>query len=54
MIPSRETSRDKIRRFFPHIFSLLILTAWVHLLIRCTIAPIRGGEIKGKVSRWLV
>ena len=48
MIPSRETSRDRIKPFFSHIIPLSILAAWFLLLIGCTMSPIRGGEIEQK------
>ena len=40
--------RDEVKRFFSHIFSLLVLAALVHCLGGCTIAPIRGAEIEQK------
>ena len=36
--------RDKIRRFFSHIFSLSIPAALFRFLVGCTRAPIRGAE----------
>ena len=40
--------RNKVKRFFSHIFSLLVLAALFHFLGGCTIAPIRGAEIEQK------
>jgi uncharacterized protein with FMN-binding domain len=43
--------RDKFKRFYTHIFSLLILAFLLHFIFGCTMAPIRGGEIEeGKLA----
>jgi hypothetical protein len=40
----RETGRDELKRFYSHIFSLLILAFLLHFFLGCTMAPMRGAE----------
>ena len=45
---ARQTNRAEFKRFYSHIFSLLILALLVHFSLGCTMAPLRGGEIEGE------
>jgi uncharacterized protein with FMN-binding domain len=45
-LPGREMQRNEFKRFYLHIFYLLILAFGLHFFLGCTIAPIRGAEIE--------
>jgi uncharacterized protein with FMN-binding domain len=48
MIIARQAMRDEVKRFGSPIFPLLTLALLLSLVLGCTMAPIRGGEIEEK------